>query len=155
MQNTSERQLTGWHVLAMFCVGFGIIISVNLVLATQAVRTFPGLVVGNSYVASQSFDARRSEQKALGWAAEATAKGGYLELRLTEPGGSLADPAFVKARLGRPTTSAEDVMPVLERHAAGWRAKIDVPEGRWTLWITAQSLDGQAFEKRMPLQVKK
>ncbi|MEL7345657.1 MAG: FixH family protein, partial [Pseudomonadota bacterium] len=49
------RQLTGWHVFGMFALAFGIIISVNMTLAFQAVRTFPGLEVKNSYVASQAF----------------------------------------------------------------------------------------------------
>ena len=38
----TERPLTGWHVLAMFIGGFSIIISVNLALAFNAGRTFPG-----------------------------------------------------------------------------------------------------------------
>ncbi len=50
---TTGRPLTGWHVLAMFVAGFGIIIGVNLTLAFKAVSTFPGLEVPNSYVASQ------------------------------------------------------------------------------------------------------
>ncbi|WP_370272721.1 FixH family protein, partial [Pseudooceanicola nitratireducens] len=60
-------RLKGWHVLAGFTAAFGIIITVNLVMATQAIRTFPGLEVKNSYVASQEFDDRRAEQQALGW----------------------------------------------------------------------------------------
>lgn len=46
------KELTGRHVLLMFVAGFGIIIAVNLTLAFSAVRTFPGLEVKNSYVAS-------------------------------------------------------------------------------------------------------
>ena len=30
---TTERKLTGWHVLAIFVTAFGVIISVNLTLA--------------------------------------------------------------------------------------------------------------------------
>ncbi len=50
---------------------FAVIIAVNLVLAFKAVRTFPGLEVENSYVASQTFDAERTAQEALGLDAEA------------------------------------------------------------------------------------
>ena len=53
------RQIKGWHVLTGFGVAFGVIIAVNLTLAYQAVATFPGLEVKNSYVASQSFDVDR------------------------------------------------------------------------------------------------
>ena len=60
-----ERPLTGWHVLAMFVAFFGVIIAVNLTLAWQAISTFPGLEVENSYVASQTFDADRRAQVVL------------------------------------------------------------------------------------------
>ncbi|HBR40028.1 MAG TPA: nitrogen fixation protein FixH, partial [Sulfitobacter pontiacus] len=56
----TERPLTGWHVLAMFIGGFSIIISVNLALAFNAVRTFPGKETESSYVASQNFDTDRA-----------------------------------------------------------------------------------------------
>ena len=58
---SATRKLTGWHVLAIFTAAFGVIIGVNLTLAFNAVATFPGLETGNSYVASQSFDARRDK----------------------------------------------------------------------------------------------
>ncbi len=58
------KTLTGWHVFVMFGFGFGTIIAVNLTLAFNAVRTFPGLEVKNAYVASQGFDADRKAQGA-------------------------------------------------------------------------------------------
>ena len=73
---SATRKLTGWHVLAIFTAAFGVIIGVNLTLAFNAVATFPGLETGNSYVASQSFDARRDAQQALGWTVTATADDG-------------------------------------------------------------------------------
>ena len=54
-----DFKLTGGHVLAMFVAMFGVIITVNMILAFSAVKTFPGLEVKNSYVASQSFDRDR------------------------------------------------------------------------------------------------
>jgi len=62
----AERKLTGRHVLLIFVAAFGVIISVNLVLAYSAVNTFPGLEVRNSYVASQTFNDRKAAQEALG-----------------------------------------------------------------------------------------
>ena len=63
---TREFKLTGWHVLAIFVGAFGVIIGVNVALAWNAVATFPGLEVDNSYIASQTFDDRREAQEALG-----------------------------------------------------------------------------------------
>ena len=39
------RKLTGWHVLAIFVGGFGIIFGVNFYMAYSAVSTFPGMEV--------------------------------------------------------------------------------------------------------------
>ena len=63
----TERQITGKQVFFVTASAFTVIIGVNLTLAFKAVSTFPGLEVKNSYVASQSFEARRDAQKALGW----------------------------------------------------------------------------------------
>lgn len=43
---TSDQrgQLTGWHVLIIFLVFFGIMLSVNILMVVQAIRTFPGEV---------------------------------------------------------------------------------------------------------------
>ncbi|HEU0223277.1 MAG TPA: FixH family protein, partial [Paracoccaceae bacterium] len=55
--------MTGRLVLAVALGAFGIVIAVNLVLVFAATRTFPGLVVPNSYVASQDFDRSRVAQE--------------------------------------------------------------------------------------------
>ncbi len=60
----AEREFTGRHAAAVFVGAFAVIIAVNVALAVSAVRTFPGLEVANSYVASQEFNARRAAQEA-------------------------------------------------------------------------------------------
>ena len=59
------KPLTGRKVFLMFVAFFGLIIAVNVTMAVQAVKTFPGLEVANSYVASQTFDADRAAQERL------------------------------------------------------------------------------------------
>ena len=63
----SDFVLKGRHVAMIFGGAFTVIIGVNVALAVNAVRTFPGLETKNSYVASQTFDDRRAAQEALGW----------------------------------------------------------------------------------------
>ncbi|MCJ8323780.1 MAG: FixH family protein [Rhizobiales bacterium] len=63
-------KLTGWHFLAIMLGFFAVIIAVNIVFVTSALNAFSGLVVKNSYVASQFYNAkiRQAEtQKKLGW----------------------------------------------------------------------------------------
>lgn len=63
-------KFTGRHMAAILVAGFGIVVAVNFTMAALASSSFGGLVVENSYVASQKFngwleEARRGE--ALGW----------------------------------------------------------------------------------------
>lgn len=69
------RPFTGWHMTAIITAFFGVVIAVNMTMATLASRTFGGTVVDNSYVASQKFNGWLNEaraQKALGWTASIT-----------------------------------------------------------------------------------
>ncbi len=80
------KPITGWHIFGLFVLGFGTIIAVNLTLAFNAVRTFPGLEVKNSYVASQSFEADRAAQNALNWTVSAHVFDGELVLSFDQDG---------------------------------------------------------------------
>ena len=66
----APRRFTGWHMTAILVGFFTIVIAVNILMATFAVRSFGGVVVENSYVASQKFNGWLDEaarQDALGW----------------------------------------------------------------------------------------
>lgn len=63
-------QFTGKHMAAVLVCGFAIVIGVNLFMARAAISTFGGLVVENSYVASQNFNGWLEEArqvKSFGW----------------------------------------------------------------------------------------
>lgn len=124
----TAKPLNGRHVFASFVCGFGIIIAVNMTLAVNAVRTFPGLETANSYVASQSFDARRVAQQSLGWQVRLTYDTGSLHLFVDTADGAILDPSRFTAVVGRPTTRALDGEVVFD--AAG-DAQIDLAPGRW------------------------
>ncbi|WP_102109767.1 FixH family protein [Oceaniglobus roseus] len=126
----TDRKLTGWHVLAMFTGGFAIIIAVNVALAVEAVKTFPGLEVANSYVESQKFDARRAAQDALGWDVRVEYADGVLTLAVTDRKGRAVDPARFTGTIGRPTTRAQD--RALSFDANG-EQRLDLPKGNWRL----------------------
>ncbi|MEL6564901.1 MAG: FixH family protein [Pseudomonadota bacterium] len=148
------RELKGWHVAAMFCFGFSIIIAVNLTLAFNAVATFPGLVVGNSYVASQQFEAKRNAQEALGWEAAAAYERGAFEVRLTDAQALPAAVTTIDVTVGRTTHVAADVTPELVFDGGAWRAPLDLGAGHWQVRLSAVAVDGTLFEQRIPLFVK-
>jgi nitrogen fixation protein FixH len=146
--------ITGPKAFAIFSSFFVVIIAVNVVLAVQAVRTFPGLEVRNSYVASQSFEAERDAQEALGWTTAARVEAGELVLSLTGPDGLPLVGAEIRATLGRATVRSEDRMPVLVFNGTDWRAPVLVGPGLWHLSVTATAADGTAFRQRLELRVE-
>lgn len=143
-------ELRGRHVGAMFVAGFAIIIAVNILLAVKAVGTFPGLEVANSYVASQSFDARHKAQQALGWTARAQYRDGVLQLRVLDHDGSPAPIRDLTAHVGRPTEARDDIALALD---ANGRAVVDLARGLWRLDVTGRADDGTAYQHAISLTV--
>jgi nitrogen fixation protein FixH len=152
MSVETGRQLTGRTVFAMFALGFGIIIAVNMLLAVKAVDTFPGLEVANSYVASQSFDARRRAQEALGWTITAEHKAGRLVVDLRDADGHPIRPGDLSLTLGRPTEEADDLEVALQPDGS---MALELRPGLWRLDVLATAPDGTEFRKQMILRAGK
>lgn len=150
----TTREIKGWHVFVAMAAAFGIIIGVNLTLAVKAVDTFPGLEVRNSYVASQTYEARRDAQDALGWQVSAAVENGVFEIAITDAKGRPAAISSLEAVVGRPTIARDDQALVLEGARGLWRAPVDLGSGAWVLKLAAESQDGVAFTKRIDLWVK-
>jgi nitrogen fixation protein FixH len=151
----TERKLTGRHVLMIFCGAFGVIISVNLLLAYSAVSTFPGLEVKNSYVASQQFDERKAAQEALGWTVRADAAEGQVILSITDEAGKPVRVGALEAVVGRATHVADDIKPEFIFDGAAYTAPVDLSDGNWNIRMTAQAEDGTKFAQRVILHVKR
>ncbi|MDG3042573.1 FixH family protein [Roseicyclus marinus] len=140
------RKLTGWHVLAMFVGGFGLIIGVNLFMAYSAVSTFPGMEVDSSYADSQTFDDRRLAQEALGWNASVDLPGdGTLVLHLVDDAGAPVAPAELTALLTRPTNREEDQLLELTRINGAFVAPVVLGDGQWRLRLTGMARDGTDY----------
>lgn len=150
----AEKQLTGKHVLMIFVGAFGVIIGVNLLLAFSAVRTFPGLEVKNSYVASQEFNTRLKDQLGLGWQVEADYVGGLLVLAITDEEGGAIKPATLEAVVGRPTHVKDDVIPDFQFDGAAFVAPVPLGKGNWNIRMRATTADGTEFIQRVVFRVK-
>ncbi len=148
MTDTHPRHITGWHVFGAFFLAFSTIIAVNLTLAFQAVATFPGVEVKNSYVASQSFNQDRDAQLALGWDVSATASAERLVLRIVQNGKPVVA-TIEKAVFGRATTVAQDQTPTLVFDGTAYTAPVVAGDGNWNLRIEARALDGTLFKQRI------
>ncbi|MGB0440289.1 MAG: FixH family protein [Paracoccaceae bacterium] len=151
---TKEFKLTGWHVLGIFGGAFAVIISVNIALAVNAVRTFPGLEVKNSYVASQSFEVKRAAQLALGWDVQAQATDGRVILSIRDADGKPVQAGTLTATLGRATHVKDDRTPDFQYNGRDYVAYETLGPGNWNIRMTARALDGSPFEQRIVLYVK-
>lgn len=148
------REFTGKHAAAVFVGAFGIIITVNLVLAYNAVSTFPGLEVKNSYVASQQFDTRRDAQQALGWSVRADARDGQVILSITDARGAPVEVAKLSAILGRATHVKDDLEPAFQFDGTAYVAPVDLGTGNWNIRMVARANDGTEFTQRVILHVQ-
>jgi nitrogen fixation protein FixH len=149
------KPLTGRKVLAIVLSAFGVIIAVNIVLAVFAVRSFPGLEVANSYVASQQFNDRADAQRGLGWDVAAHLEGAHLIVAITDAQtGRPVRAAPIDATLGRATHVRDDMTPEFLYSNGVYTAPVTLGPGNWNLRMTARAEDGTEFRQRVVLHVQ-
>lgn len=145
--------LTGRKVFAIAASAFGVIIAANVTLAMQAVRTFPGLEVANSYVASQGFDAQRQAQQALAWTLRADYDDAQIRLRFTDAAGDPLQVDDLTLLVGRATEARDDAQPDLRAQGDAYVAALTLSPGRWLLRVSAHAPDGTLFRQRRVITV--
>ena len=136
---------------AIVAGAFGVILAANLTLAYNAVNTFSGLVVQNSYIASQQFDTRREAQEALGWTLEVAHDGERLRLDFTDASGAVVRPETLAFTIARPNSRHEDGTALLSAFEGGYVAELPLGPGNWNIDISATASDGTAFIQRRSL----
>lgn len=146
--------LTGRQVFGIATGAFLVMLVPNIVMTVAAVRTFSGLVVPNSYVASQEFDRARAAQQALGWTATLRHADGAIRLDIADAQGGTVRPPALEVTLGRPTTTRDDRLLVLETTPTGYAAAAPLAPGMWRVEIHATAADGTAFHQSRDLYVR-
>ena len=146
------RPITGRTVLLIAVSAFGVVIAANMALVVAATGSFPGLIVKNSYVASQDWDARTEAQRALGWQARVGHAGGRLAVRIEADGAPVTGLA-VAALVGRPATDAEDRRIALVETAGSYAAPVDLDPGLWRVALEATDGEGRRFDATASLNI--
>ena len=129
----APRPFTGRHMAAIMVAFFGVVIAVNVYMATLASTSFTGVVVENSYVASQNFnrwlDEARAEDR-LGWHARAVRDGaGHVLVTLAGvPAG-----AVVRGDAWHPLGRAPDHELKFVAAGAEFRSAEPLAAGRWRI----------------------
>ncbi|PLP57690.1 cytochrome oxidase [Mesorhizobium loti] len=134
-------EFTGRHMLIITLTFFGIIIAVNMTMATLARSSWTGLVVQNSYVASQQFNRKAQEgraQAALHWQGTLTVTAGVIRYVLVDAAGKPVLPASVKVAFRHPAYDAEDRTIELTPEPGGaFSARQAVRDGAWIVEVDA------------------
>ncbi len=136
------KEFTGRHMLIIMILFFGTIISVNIVMATYARTSWTGLVVPNSYVASQEFNEKaveRREQLARQWTSVLDLKPGRIRYQLTDKFGHPVIVNSASVTFRRPSYEAEDTTFTLEPVGRGvFSLDVNIRDG---IWIVETSAD--------------
>ena len=157
--DTGRRQwtFTGWHMLTIMLLFFGVIISVNVTMAVMAGRTWTGLVVKNSYVESQKFNdhlAAARAQESKGWRTKLSYSDGFLTFDVRNRDGQPVVISDATLFVGRPAFEQADRTLALEPAGQGrYVARVDFAPGPWALRITGTS-DGQPYRRDSRLNVR-
>lgn len=155
--SSGAKRITGGRVFVALSAFFGVIIAVNATLAVFATRSWTGLVVKNSYVAGQSFNADLAEarrQAQLGWQESFGYAGGKITLVLSDRDASPIAGALVTVKLQRPSTDREDRQIVLIEMAPGrYESPAVLSPGLWDADVVARTVIGGKFRRVYRLQL--
>lgn len=141
----STAVFKGRHMAAILVAFFGVIIGVNLTMATVASRSWTGFVVPNSYVASQEFNgkvAAARRQAALGWEAKLTIIDGVARLEVHDRQGRPVALSAASLTLRSPTTDKADTTVALSKDVGGLAQAVHVADGVWIaeIDVTAEAV---------------
>lgn len=145
------KEFTGKHMLFSMVAFFGVIFTVNMIMARFAVTTWSGLVVPNTYVASQQFNTQAAQSRAIAAkgfdvAFEPGAEG--VSILLTDSKGLPASADSVSASLRRPVGTEDDRELVFLADGPGkFTAEGALAEGEWIAHVTALR-DGEIIYKK-------
>ena len=157
-QPKPAQGFTGFHMWVLAVSFFGVIISVNIGMAVLATRSWTGLVVQNSYVASQEFETKRlahEAQKTAGWRAALTYSPGAARLVILDGADSPVDLGEVTLTLNRPVGGHDDQKVALSRASnGGYEAAVTLPHGMWEATVTALETALGPFELRERIRVE-
>ena len=135
------RPFTGWHMTAILVGFFGIVISVNIFMARAAIGTFGGVVVENSYVASQKFNSwldKANAQKALGWQVQASVTPDRHVAVAVQSGDAALMGAIVSAQVRHPLGRAPEHAMAFRADGKNWISDAALPPGRWLVHLRVQ-----------------
>ena len=142
IMNQPRKPITGWHMLAGFAAFFGVIIAVNVYMASLARSTFGGVVVENSYVAGQHYNEwldKAEAQDKLGWDEAITLDADrHVLVQLAKDGTALSGIAAT-GEASHPLGRVPAIALTFVTYEAGVvRSTQAIPAGRWQVQLSVR-----------------
>lgn len=151
-RSLAKGEFTGWHMLFSIVAFFAVIVGVNLFMAFSATSTWTGLVVQNSYVASQEFNTKLAtarQQREWGWQGGLEYADGKLVFALLDGDDRPIPAEEVSVELSRPIGVSGDQKVILPADTNGHYAlALDLEQGVWNATIIARFEDQPDYEHR-------
>lgn len=159
-----EWKVTGRFVLFSMIAFFAVIISVNALMMTLAIRTFPGADARNGYEVSQNYNreiAAARQQVERGWSSDTllvrTGDNARLTMTLRTGAGAAVPGLEVEARLRHPSDRRQDRVVVLKEFAPGVY-QVDEPglhDGAWGVTVSARQNGERVYQAESRLLLGK
>lgn len=154
----APREFTGRHMLILIVSFFSVVIGVNITLAVFSNTTWTGLVVQNSYVASQEFQVKRDRarfQDSLGWKGVFTYADGKARFVIQDGALALVNADGVHLLLHRPVGGHDDkVIDMTKALDGAFVADVVLDTGVWDAQILADQTSEGPFEHQHRFTVK-
>jgi nitrogen fixation protein FixH len=148
--STPGFRIKGWHVFAGVFAFFAVIIAVDGVFLTLALRTFPGQVSVTPYEDGLLYNrhiAQMEAQDRLGWQAAAQAQPRAVVVTIRDRAGAPLPGLRITGRLERPATEAGRLDLQFHEQAPGrYAASPGGLLGTWDLTLEARGEAGAVFQ---------
>ncbi len=143
IKSKTSGTFTGWHMLGIMVAFFGVIIAVNLTMAYNAIHSWSGLVVKNTYVASQEFNDKAQtgkEQAALQWQSKPAFEKGIFTWQLADRDGKAVAMTGGTVEFKRPVGDVNDTkVTLMVREPGILTAPLELGEGAWIMEVNADA----------------
>jgi nitrogen fixation protein FixH len=157
MMQQTERPFTGRHMLMTMLTFFGVIIVVNMTMVYFATHSWTGLVVKNSYVASQEFNAKteRLERTSAHVHSKIQYKAKRLSISFLDAAGQALAATSVTMTLGRPSHEGEDrVITFTSAENGIYEAKLELGRGQWLGQVSGDFVGHGQWQRPVRLLVE-
>lgn len=157
MMEQTSHLFTGRHMLMIMLAFFGVIVTANMTMVYFAAHSWTGLVVKNSYVASQEFNATtvKLEKAAANVHSTIAYNAGKISVSLTDDAEHAVSAFNVTLKLGRPSHEGEDRVIVLATAGNGiYQADHTLAKGQWSGQVTADVVGHPQWQRALWLLVK-